>query len=345
MPYAPAVQDRGADYLFQGISSAGNALGRTLDYLSQRREAEQDEDKQRARKFKALVDYADTTGIMSKDKAMTMSVDSLEGAVQGYAAKQKFDADALRLKQAQQADADRAALINFARDYATGDRGAVANALAQFGTAAAQGNLGALPDSVGAFTDATAPANRLNFALAQNPAAFASPQFDNSLSALQRYGGATGEPLQTQDVPGTDMTAVWTGKNGPQLVYKRGSNDAGLVPQHDEDGNLMGWSMTDPRGHARFYPFKGDEKVRAATDDNGNVIPGYYITREGKTMNTQTLMEKNGFTVKRKDDGTWTLEPMQRPESGKANEVIRFTKDGKRAVFDANTKKFIRYAN
>lgn len=54
-------------------------------------DARDEKEKNDARKFKAMVEYADASGLIPKNRAITMDVDSLEGALQGMAAKSGLD--------------------------------------------------------------------------------------------------------------------------------------------------------------------------------------------------------------------------------------------------------------
>lgn len=64
------------------------------------------------------------------------------------------------------------------------------------------------------------------------------------------------------------------------------------VPQTDPDGNLLGYSITDMRGHSTFHPAKGSAKLKQATDQNGNPIEGYYMDDSGKLHDTRSAMDK-----------------------------------------------------
>lgn len=187
MPYAPGTEYRGDQYVAQGQT----ALWKTLGEFVQNK---LDEDKQRARKFDALMNYADAAGIMPKDTAKVLSLDELEGKVQGYAAKQGFEKAAADLARAKQEQDDRNALSGFIRDFATGDMSRATNVVPP----TVDAPVADWSRFAGALKDLAAsaqPANRLDFALARNPGAGAAPQFDNTLSALARFGGVGDESV------------------------------------------------------------------------------------------------------------------------------------------------------
>lgn len=228
MPYDPGISYHGDQYVAQSNQAAWQAIGGLLEHFSQQKEAEKEQDKQRARKFKSLVEYADTAGIVPKDRAITMDVDSLEGAVQGHAAKQVFDKSAAELQKFAQEQQDRTALGHFGQDYATGDPAALGRMVAPLTTApVGQGFSGMDASNLAAFGASTTPANRLDFALANNPGAFASPQFDNSLTALTKFAASGGPGLVPtyQEDPKTGYRNLILGK----VVQPTGINPDRMV--------------------------------------------------------------------------------------------------------------------
>lgn len=64
------------------------------------------------------------------------------------------------------------------------------------------------------------------------------------------------------------------------------------TPQHDDDGNLIGYTLTDARGHSTFHTAKGSAKLKQATDQSGNVIEGFYMDDSGKLHDTRSAMDK-----------------------------------------------------
>lgn len=92
-------------------------LSRSLDERAK-------EDKERARKFKAAVEYADAAGIMPRARAITMDADALAGMLEGSIAKRKLD-EVIEQRQMQR-ERDNvnaaAAHMNMLRDAATVNR-------------------------------------------------------------------------------------------------------------------------------------------------------------------------------------------------------------------------------
>lgn len=275
-------------------------LGAFLTGVYEQKQQREQEDKQRARKFKSLVDYADTAGIMPKDRAMTMDVDSLEGAVQGYAAKQKFQEVGAQLKRFAQEQQASQALTNFARDFAQGDtvnavRAGQAGSMLNFQNPGFGGDEATPRPAINPFMlrptadEAAAAAgmpaaDRLRFALGENPAAMAAPQFDNSLNVLRQFAGIGGEDLtpQVYEDPKTHARIYRSGKsnipigvnpdalpdgpaispdgefyhNGKSWVHVRqtgappGSkfvNVNGAIALQAPDGRVISWKMENPQ--------------------------------------------------------------------------------------------------
>jgi len=81
--YNPGVTFQGGQFLAQGISQAGNAIFAGLASYA----AAQEEQKTRAREFKSLLEFADATGIASKDQLIDKDLDTVRGIVRGGEAK------------------------------------------------------------------------------------------------------------------------------------------------------------------------------------------------------------------------------------------------------------------
>lgn len=95
-----------------------------LGYLIQQHDRQKEEEKLRARKFKSLVEYADASELVSKDAAMTMDLDTLEGRVRGYAAQMDREKDIAFLdqykaqtEQRQRSGRDAAVFQRIMQDY------------------------------------------------------------------------------------------------------------------------------------------------------------------------------------------------------------------------------------
>lgn len=70
------AESRAADYIAHGLNSG---INRFFEMTEKRKE----EEKREAKEFKALADFAEASGLLSKDQAVVMDKDSLKGFVQG----------------------------------------------------------------------------------------------------------------------------------------------------------------------------------------------------------------------------------------------------------------------
>jgi hypothetical protein len=96
----------GGRALSQGILSGSSAIGDALGQMGQRRqmlkEAQEKEEKNRARQFNALVALGETAGMWTKDQAMTKSLEDLRGAYEGNLMKRKMEEESARLDHVRQ---------------------------------------------------------------------------------------------------------------------------------------------------------------------------------------------------------------------------------------------------
>jgi hypothetical protein len=153
-------------------------------------------------------------------------------------------------------------------------------------------------DPTGVLQAATAdrPLTMETFARAAraNPIAWTAPEARPFVAAAATASPEESTtPTFTED-PVSGFRFVTKGK----IVQPSGVNPkmaqaaAAPVPQHDEAGNLIGWSQTDLRGHSSFKTFKGGAKLAPAVDDQDNPIPGFYMTPEGKVVDSRTAIQK-----------------------------------------------------
>jgi len=94
-------------------------MHRGIDRLFEGLEKRKEEEKLKAKKFKALVAYADASGLLSKDQAEVMDVDSLDGFVKGKMAKSEMERENAKAQleqfakmQKMQQDVDLAGFAN-----------------------------------------------------------------------------------------------------------------------------------------------------------------------------------------------------------------------------------------
>jgi hypothetical protein len=116
---------------------------------------------------------------------------------------------------------------------------------------------------------------------------------------------------QSEDLtPGVfkdDTTGAHFVYRGKQLLpagYDPNVTNAGKpVPMADPDGNLMGFSMTDIKGHQTFHPYKGNEVVKQVRDQDGNPVDGFFMDSQGHAINTNDALDKAGYQVTQDDNG------------------------------------------
>lgn len=96
--YNPGISYRGGELLGAGLAQAGNALAGGFERLAEQRDREREEQKTRAREFKALQEFADATGIAPKDQTTTMDLESLRGFVRGAEGKRAIEEQRRRAK-------------------------------------------------------------------------------------------------------------------------------------------------------------------------------------------------------------------------------------------------------
>jgi hypothetical protein len=245
-------------YIFEGLKSIGESF-----------ERKQEEEKLRARRFKSLVEYADAAGIMSKDQAIAMDVDSLEGEVQGWAAKQNYDRTLAQVKayQAQLAAAEQATRASqqigpgLASFFENISPTTTFQDLQQYYDTTSREQEYVRPTGPGRMTPEAAVAELAK----KYPAALASPQFDNTLAAIQKLttygeGGREGftkaELGVPRPVPGIEATfAIPTSSQQVQITKAKPSGaKAGATPVYDESKQLLGHWVASGDGETHWVP-------------------------------------------------------------------------------------------
>lgn len=125
----------------------------------------------------------------------------------------------------------------------------------------------------------------------------------------------------TFSVPQTGATFVTRGKQILPAGFDPAVTGAGKpVPQTDPDGNLIGYSITDMRGHSTFHPAKGSAKLKQATDQNGNAIDGFFMDDSGKLHDTRDAMDKQGYEMLANPDGSFKFQPKAKAAAAASGE-------------------------
>lgn len=211
--------------------------GGFIGFLMERGKQQEQEEKDRARKFKALVEYGDASGLVPKDKATTMDLDSLEGLLKGYAVKEAMDATRQK---------ERAA-------------GQVGPALSYYARATAPTTTN---DDIGSYYDKTRTepggdriypsgpprmdsGNAMAEMLRQYPDAASSPQMDNMLKLLEYGREGTPKPGSEPFYKRGDADSAFPISKGYRRVVL-GPNQATVIPDMDTAGNAV--PITGPGG-------------------------------------------------------------------------------------------------
>jgi hypothetical protein len=216
MPYNPQTQYRGDVYINQGGHQWADVVGTILSGMMARGERAKEEEKQRAREFKSLQEYADVGLGVPKDQTLTLDLDTLRGLVQGKTLQQAREKEATQqryqtalAKMAEQQVSAGEALPAFMQSFNAGLVGAGGPAFAEAsagrpasgvemtpGMAAA----GLTPGMVGSRSGVggvTPLEAFVSAARGPGAAAVGSQQLDNLLMGLSRFEAAGGKsPFQ-----------------------------------------------------------------------------------------------------------------------------------------------------
>jgi hypothetical protein len=309
MPYTPTERNRVGEFLMQGIAGAGQNIGAAIDRYKT--------ESQKANTLRKAISLYDET---MKDQVQTMGLRDLEGFIQGQGMKQAKTAleNQARLQAAQiknfEADNQRAdTALRLQQDTAAQQK-AQLDALAAF---ARDYGAPAIPGvSSAAMLDAAQlpPGERLRQALGRNPGAL-TPQM---LQTLVRYGDeAGGKP---------DKRLIETTLGGRKFAL---SPDTGA-----------------------FQALPTDELTPA---EKQRYIAGLYGQRRQLLASKASTLDdavkpQIDEELARLDDELQAMGARPAPAKPAAAapagaEVVRMTKDGRKAVFNAETKQFLRYAN
>jgi hypothetical protein len=142
----------------------------------------------------------------------------------------------------------------------------------------------------------------------------------DSLARIRRYGNEGDGNLSTTFSKAP--SGQWFAERGRQLLPA--GVDAEMAraaavpqPQHDDTGNLIGWTETDVKGRSSFHAFKGGNKLPPALDADGQPINGFYISPEGRILDSRTAIQKM--------TGTGTAGTTATPVTGapKAGDIVK----------------------
>lgn len=166
---------------------------------------------------------------------------------------------------------------------------------------------------------------RLRTALGQNPQAVNAPNFDNLLRAMQ-VDEMTGQPALPQAFDVGGIKGIYSPRTG--AIHTQG-NPTGLT--FDQRLDLL-----DRKGLL-------DEK-RSLISAMGNSFGEDKVYYKGQIDQIDQRLKAGRRAANAAEEAAAPASPPSASILG-PDEVIRITPDGKRAVFNAKTRKFLRYAN
>jgi hypothetical protein len=216
------MASNGAAYVAHGINAG---VSRFADALEKRKE----EEKQNAKKFKSLVGFAESSGMLSKDQAEVMDLDSLEGFVRGKMAKEEMDQQNARSAMAQMAQVQKMqeaeAMKSFIGDFS--DFNTAYNDPLQAFYHGVSNNPGVSPQELNAFANSI-PQQAKGFAPTddyrmlqeiQQLSAAGDTEGASTLKAiLDKRGAPSAGGMQMEVRP--DGTVVYSQGMGPTIGFK-----------------------------------------------------------------------------------------------------------------------------
>jgi len=291
MPFAPATSYRGDQYLFEGISGAGRALGSGIEAAVDRYRQIQDAGKSADSFYNALGDQAQGALGIHPEEWKTLGAREKANAMVGYVKAQGVKEAIARYNDLLQQQSDRKAEADVVQTWMNLPRQRmIAAALTNGPTREGATILDRVNSG-----DVPAPTSSDYFeAVRRTPGAGRSPLV---VKSLLNYGGITGKAkdafFKPTDQPQSfgSWKRIPLGPNNSQLVYEDPKMGL-LTPLHDDQGHLRGWSVVDPKGRSIVKDYKGDPTMKQATDAEGNPLQGWYVDATGKSHDMRSLMEK-----------------------------------------------------
>ncbi len=140
-------------------------------------------------------------------------------------------------------------------------------------------------------------AERLQFATARAGKA-GGRVLERAVESLSKYAATLDDTDLTTGFDENEKTGEMFAHRGKQLLPagvnpNNAASRPTLLPMHDQDGKLVGWSQVDVRGHATFHQAKSTDGVfTQARDPNGNFLKGVYIDGQGKTHDLRSVLQK-----------------------------------------------------
>lgn len=296
MPYTVGYHDASAT-IAQGVGRGmQNLLGVLTDFADTKKREGAEADK-----LRGLLSIYEPD---QKDSHKTIGLGELRSRAGAIAASQMKASEESKMAEAlsqnrmrdtqrmgmEQSMAGNAALSSFSRD-AMALNGAPPSA------AALDANLGEfLQDPATIPPQPTSQEQAIQQALRMNPGAFMSPQFDNSLAALQKAmgGGQQMSPeMAFMEDPASGQRFVTRGNTMLPSGMNPEKAKRGIETITDDNGNEYPVTY-DQKGNPKFVkaPGSGNFQLRPVVGADGKVIPGIGADSTGKIIDTRTGMEK-----------------------------------------------------
>jgi hypothetical protein len=281
--------DGAAKFWYDGLTKAGESFGKGIEGFAKGLEKKQDEDKNRAREFKALQEYADVTGIAGKDKTTTMDLDGLQGLVKGTVARQTLQESLARHAQEMQYRDLQMQGMAGALDQED-KRGGFWDALQQTQTPP----MAMSPEAQAQFVPRVTTGNIFG-AMRSSGYSPKPEELDGFIKALQSAGsGGIGDKPMSHELPGGYLGFTLPGTKQMDIRADLTKAPANAVTQYDEDGNEIGLSIPNGKGG---HTFKANKKV------SGELMPvldpvskkpvrGFGMDSTGKVHDFRSTIDK-----------------------------------------------------
>lgn len=310
MPYAPGISYHGDQYLFQGISSAGQSLGEGIDQAIQR-----------GRQLKAMRAMAVDGLGMDPDQVDGMSLPQLQGTLAGEALKRSNLGQQLQqqLTQSETEKNQMASTLQRYRQSAYAKFTDMVNQVTKSNPEAAldtptlekmglQAGLdpqdfrqlmggGMYGARAGYYGDKASAPGFVPPPATAPPGFTVVPKADGSWEMMRSPDAGTPEANSFVEDPVTGARFLTRGKQ----VLPSGENPAlGGQAQEvtDETGNVVGHTVR-AGNRTVFQPLKGavDGQLRPVKDANGNILKGFGMDSTGKIHDFRTTMEKTSGNI------------------------------------------------
>jgi hypothetical protein len=303
--------DLAAKVTYAGIMEGARGFSQGIDKLGAGLAKGLEKQKDDAKMFKSLQEYADSAGIATKDQTTPMDLDSLKGLVEGTIAKQHNKEALQRLQMNDQLqklrdvqmkrygqDVDqegkRAGFWDELSGGASVPRAGVVGRVDEMG-APIEGSMTAPP---GAMPGQAQPldSTRIFNALRKSGYAPKPEELDGFISSVQKLNPQSNVP-QVHNLGKGYVGFTLPGTRNFDVRPDLSANpDMSAQAITDEDGNVLGHGVPNGKGGFTFLkPGKGaatGEMLPVTDPTTGEAIPGFGMDGSGKVHDFRSLLEK-----------------------------------------------------